>query len=44
VWPDPTIAVVAALVGIRLVLRACATIAFGLGLRQLSAMTARVQT
>ena len=40
VWPEATVVVLAVLFGIRLVGRGCATISFGLGLRDLNAMTA----
>ena len=40
VWPKATVVVLAILLGIRLFLRGCATIAFGLGLRGLNATTA----
>ncbi len=45
VWPEATVVVLAILLGIRLFLRGCATVAFGLGLRDLHSMTApRVPT
>jgi uncharacterized membrane protein HdeD (DUF308 family) len=40
VWPKATVVVLAILLGIRLLLRGCATISFGLGLRDLNKMTA----
>ena len=40
VWPEATVVVLAVLFGIRLVGRGCATISFGLGLRDLNPMTA----
>jgi uncharacterized membrane protein HdeD (DUF308 family) len=44
-WPEATVVVLAVLFGIRLLLRGCATIAFGLGLRDLNQTTApRVPT
>ncbi len=42
VWPEATVVVLAVLLGIRLVLRGCATVSFGLGLRELHRMN--VQT
>jgi uncharacterized membrane protein HdeD (DUF308 family) len=45
VWPEATVVVLAVLFGIRLLGRGCATISFGLGLRDLNQMTApRVPT
>ena len=44
-WPEATVVVLAVLFGIRLLGRGCATISFGLGLRDLNQMTApRVPT
>jgi uncharacterized membrane protein HdeD (DUF308 family) len=40
VWPEATVVVLAVLFGLRLLVRGCATIAFGLGLRDLNRMTA----
>jgi uncharacterized membrane protein HdeD (DUF308 family) len=40
VWPEATVVVLAILLGIRLFLRGCATVAFGLSLRDLHRMTA----
>ena len=40
VWPEETIVVLAILLGIRLFLRGCATVAFGLSLRDLNRMSA----
>lgn len=40
VWPTATVVVLAVLFGIRVLLRGCVTILFGLGLRRLARMTA----
>jgi uncharacterized membrane protein HdeD (DUF308 family) len=40
IWPEATIIVLAILFGIRIFLRGCATVAFGLSLRHLNQMTA----
>ena len=40
VWPEATVVVLAVLFGLRLLVRGCATISFGLGLRDLNRMTA----
>jgi uncharacterized membrane protein HdeD (DUF308 family) len=40
VWPEATVVVLAVLFGIRLLVRGCATVSFGLGLRDLNQMTA----
>jgi uncharacterized membrane protein HdeD (DUF308 family) len=40
-WPEATVVVIAVLLGIRLVFRGCATVSFGLGLRDLHRMNVR---
>jgi uncharacterized membrane protein HdeD (DUF308 family) len=45
VWPEATVVVLAVIFGIRLLVRGCATVSFGLGLRDLNQMTSpRVPT